>query len=61
MVAIKESIKLAKDFVVKAINLTADMHIFTEVELTTLSTLIEETEVRLGRGGGRWVGEGGGT
>ncbi|KAL5499634.1 hypothetical protein EMCRGX_G011086 [Ephydatia muelleri] len=44
VVAIKESIKLAKDFVVKAINLTADMHIFTEVELTTLSTLIEETE-----------------
>lgn len=53
MTAIKESLKLAKEFLVKAKNLTADLEVFTEVELSTLSTLIEETEVCFGGGGGR--------
>ena len=43
--AIKDGLKLAKDFAVKAKNLTADMNIFTDVELSTLATLVEETEV----------------
>ena len=39
---------MSRDFVARMQNLTEELQIFTEVEISTLETLANETEVRVG-------------
>ena len=43
--SLKESLNISHDFVTRIKNLTDDLQIFTEVEINTLDTLINETVV----------------
>ncbi len=41
------SLNVSHDFLSRMMNLTKELQIFTEVEMTTLETLVNETEVGL--------------
>ncbi len=41
------SLNISHDFLSRMMNLTKELQIFTEVEMTTLETLVNETEVGL--------------
>ena len=42
---IKSSLNVSQDFLARMRNLTYELQIFTDVEMTTLETLIQETKV----------------
>ncbi len=66
--ALTGSLNLSRQFLSQMKNLSAEVQVFSEVEMTTLETLVNETEVggawgrwvelRLGMGLYRWVGLG---
>ena len=58
---LQEGVRVSRDFVARMRNLSDELQIFTEVEINTLETLANESEVRecVGREGGCVCGEGG--
>ncbi len=42
---LNQSLNVSHDFLSRMRNLTTELQIFTEVEMTTLETLVNETEV----------------
>ena len=53
------SLNISHDFLARMKNLSSEVQIFTEVEITSLEKLIDEAEVCV-EGGGKGGGEGGG-